>query len=83
MVNYLHEILVEIPTVCTLSVTSVIVPISALSIPFVLGDPNVALHIMRCVHGSNYEILSEWDPMLSRGYGVDQATPLYQAFLLI
>ena len=31
-VNYLHEILEEIPTVCTLSVTSVISPIHALSI---------------------------------------------------
>ena len=34
-VNYLHEILVKIPTVHTLSVTSVIAPICAMSIPSV------------------------------------------------
>ena len=32
MVNYLHEILVKIPTVHTSSVTSVIAPISTLSV---------------------------------------------------
>ena len=32
-VNYLHKILVKIPTVCKLSVMSVIAPICALSIP--------------------------------------------------
>ena len=29
---------------------------------YVLGDPNVAPCTIRCAHGSNYEILSEWDP---------------------
>ena len=29
---------------------------------YVLGDPNVLLHTMRYVHGSNNEILSESDP---------------------
>ena len=27
-----------------------------------LGDPNVTVHTMGYAHGSNYEILSEWDP---------------------
>ena len=27
-----------------------------------LGVFQVALHTMRCVDGSNYKILSEWDP---------------------
>ena len=27
-----------------------------------LGDPNVMPCTMRCVHGSNNEILSEWNP---------------------
>ena len=29
---------------------------------YVLGVLQVVLHTMRCVHGSNYEILTEWDP---------------------
>ena len=55
---------------------------------YVRGVFQVMLHTMRCMHGSNYEVLSEWDhgPIyFSRGYGtlVDQASPLDQAFLLI
>ena len=45
-------------------------------------DPNVALHTMRCVHGSNYD---EWDPgstyVVQRLW--DQTTPLDEAFLSI
>ena len=29
---------------------------------YVLGDPHVVPCTMRCAHGSNNEILSEWDP---------------------
>ena len=55
---------------------------------YMLGAFQVMLCTMRCAHGSNCEILSEWAldlSMLSRGYVtlVDQATPLDQAFLFI
>ena len=29
---------------------------------YVLGDLNVMPLTMRCAYGSNYDILSEWDP---------------------
>ena len=29
---------------------------------YVFGDPHVTTCTMTCAHGSNYEILPEWDP---------------------
>ena len=55
---------------------------------YVLGDLHVVLCTMRCAHGSNYKILSEWDAgptyvVQRHGIPVDQPTPLDQAFILI
>ena len=54
MVNYLHKMLVRIPTVCTSSVTSVIAPVSALSVPSVHLSDDKCQEILDKFHSTNY-----------------------------
>ena len=54
MIDYLHEILVEIPTICTSLVMSVIAPVQKLSIPSIHPSDNKCHEILDKLPSTNY-----------------------------